>query len=125
MQSVLGIVAISFILAALLVSYVVAHGLHWAFLSLGVIDRPLLGDRFTTTTAIAAALAFGLAFALWRSPRVNGLAQEVVSELKKVTWPSMAETKAATVVVIITSILVSLLLGVFDLGFNWLIERIF
>lgn len=125
MQSVAGIVAIAFILVGLVVSYVLNHTLHWLFLSLGVIDRPLLGDQFTTATAIAAAIAFGSAFTLWRNASVNTLAQEVVGELKKVTWPSLLETRASTLVVIITSVVFSVLLGLFDLGFNRMVEWIF
>ncbi|MEW5850422.1 MAG: preprotein translocase subunit SecE [Myxococcota bacterium] len=125
MQSAAGIVAIAFIIAALLVSFVLGHTLHWTFLTLGIFDQPLLGDQFTVTTAIAAAIGFGAAFFTWRNPRINTLAQEVVAELRKVTWPTAAETRAATVVVIVTSVAVSLVLGAFDLGFNWVIERIF
>ena len=125
MQRVAGMVAIAFIVAALIVSFVLGHTLHWAFLTLGVIDRPLLGDRFTTSTAIAAFVAFGAAFGTWRTPRINTLAQEVVQEIEKVTWPTGLETRAATLVVILTSVAVSLILGLFDMSFNWIIERVF
>ena len=63
--------------------------------------------------------------ACWRNVTINTLAQEVVTELKKVTWPTVDETRMATVVVIITSFAVSAVLGIFDVGFNWIIERIF
>ena len=44
MQSVAGIVALGFIFLALVTSLVVSHALHWLFLTLGVIDSPILGD---------------------------------------------------------------------------------
>ena len=50
MQSVAGIVALSFIFLALVVAFVLSHALHWTFLTLGIIDNPILGDRFTVTT---------------------------------------------------------------------------
>jgi len=125
MQSVAGIVALGFIFLALVSAFVVSHGLQWLFLTLGVVDTPIVGDNFTTSTLIGAVLSFGIAFFCWRSPRLNTLAQEVVQELKKVTWPSGAETRMATVVVVVTSFVVSMVLGFFDLGFNWIIERIF
>ena len=125
MQSVAGLVALGFIFISLVVSFVLSHGLHWAFLALGVIDRPILGDQFTVTTLLAAVVSFGTGFFTWRHPTVNALAQEVVTELKKVTWPSVDETRIATVVVIVTSMVVSAVLGFFDLGFNWVMERIF
>lgn len=125
MQSVGGIVAIAFILLAAIVSFVLGHAFHWTFLTVGVIDQPILGDQFTLTNLIAMVLSFGGSFALWRNATINTLSQEVVTELKKVTWPTGLETRAATVVVIVTSVVVSLVLGAFDLGFNWIIERIF
>jgi preprotein translocase subunit SecE len=125
MRSIAGIVAIGFILAGLVVSYVLSHAFHWLFLTLGVIDHEVLGDQFTVSTLLAALLSLGTAFGLWRSQHVNGLAQEVVVEMRKVTWPSVAETRAATLVVILTSFLISMVLGFFDLGFNWVIDRIF
>lgn len=124
MQSVAGIVALSFIFLSLVVAFVLSHALHWTFLTLGIIDNPILGDRFTVTTLLAGMASFVTGFAAWRNVTVNTLAQEVVSELKKVTWPTGVETRAATVVVIITSVVVSLLLGFFDLGFNWILKSI-
>ena len=47
----------------------------------------------------------------------NDFMSDVVSELKKVTWPSRKETYAATVVVIITLIILALILYLFD--FVW------
>lgn len=125
MQSVAGLVALGFIFISLVVSFVLSHSLHWLFLTLGIIDSPILGDQFTLTTLVSAVLSFGTGFFTWRHPHINMLAQEVVAELKKVTWPSAAETRAATVVVILTSMAVSAVLGFFDLGFNWVMERIF
>jgi preprotein translocase subunit SecE len=125
MQSVAGLVALGFIFISLVVSFVLSHSLHWLFLTLGIIDSPILGDQFTLTTLVSAALSFGTGFFTWRHPHINALAQEVVAELKKVTWPTAAETRAATVVVILTSMVVSAVLGFFDLGFNWVMERIF
>lgn len=124
MQSVAGIVALGFIFLALVVSFVLSHTLHWTFLTFGIIDTPILGDQFTVATALGAGISFITSFILWRNVTVNTLAQEVVSEMKKVTWPTAVETRAATVVVIITSVIVSMVLGLFDMGFNWVIERL-
>lgn len=50
--------------------------------------------------------------------------QDIASELKKVTWPSMPETRYLTVLVIIVSVIVGIMLGVIDIFFNWLIDRL-
>ena len=47
---------------------------------------------------------------------------DIVSELRKVTWPTRHEVGYLTVVVIIVSIFFGAILGVADLGFNWIIE---
>lgn len=53
----------------------------------------------------------------WRNEEIFGLASECVTELSKVAWPTRRETIAATLVVIVTVIIASVFLGVFD--FLW------
>lgn len=48
--------------------------------------------------------------------------KEVMVELKRVTWPSKKDTMAATWVVIITVIILSIFLGIVDLGLSQLIK---
>ncbi|HJM89482.1 MAG TPA: preprotein translocase subunit SecE [Dehalococcoidia bacterium] len=48
---------------------------------------------------------------------------DIISELRKVTWPTRQETAHLTLVVIIVSILFGIVLGSADLGFSWLIEN--
>ncbi len=49
---------------------------------------------------------------------------EVVSELKKVTWPSRQETIRLTLLVIAVSVAIGIVLGVLDLLFTWLLDRV-
>ncbi len=48
--------------------------------------------------------------------------KEVMVELKRVTWPSKKETMAATWVVIIAVIILSIFLGLVDLGLSQIIK---
>ena len=50
--------------------------------------------------------------------------REVKVELKKVTWPSRKQTVGSTVVVIVLVMLISLFLGVVDLGISSLIRLV-
>ena len=50
--------------------------------------------------------------------------REVKVELKKVTWPSRKQTIGSTVVVIVLVIIVSLFLGIVDIGLSSLIRVI-
>lgn len=50
-------------------------------------------------------------------------AVEIISELRKVTWPTMEETWYLTVVVLIVAGVIGLFLGGVDMFFNWAVER--
>ncbi|MEW6674224.1 MAG: preprotein translocase subunit SecE [Thermodesulfobacteriota bacterium] len=51
--------------------------------------------------------------------------REVKVELKKVTWPSRKQTMGSTLVVLILVIIISLFLGVVDIGLSSLIRLVF
>ena len=46
-------------------------------------------------------------------------------ELQRVTWPSLRETRAATVAVIVASAVAAVILGVFDMVWSWLSAKIY
>jgi preprotein translocase subunit SecE len=50
--------------------------------------------------------------------------REVKVELKKVTWPSRKQTIGSTVVVLALVVLISLFLGVVDIGLSHLIKLV-
>ncbi len=50
--------------------------------------------------------------------------EDIVSELKKVSWPTRDETMYLTTVVIVVAVGVGVLLGGIDVFFNWLIDRL-
>src|SRR5215207_4201983 len=45
--------------------------------------------------------------------------RDVVSELRKVTWPTRQETANLTMVVVVVAAALGLFLGGIDYGFNW------
>jgi len=51
--------------------------------------------------------------------------REVIIELKKVTWPSRKQTIGSTVVMIILVMIISLFLGMVDMGLSSLIHAVF
>ena len=57
-------------------------------------------------------------------PRTVTFVQEVWSELKKVHWPSRKETYAATAVVLVVIVIVSLYLGIVDLALSRAIQAV-
>ena len=78
--------------------------------------RRARAPRGTARPQATAGRRFRLRAPLW--------VQDIVSELKKVTWPTREETVYLTTVVIIVSISVGAVLGGIDLLFNWLIDRL-
>jgi preprotein translocase subunit SecE len=85
----------------------------WTRLNLQFTWMP--APREWAVVVIGAVAGFGTALYMWRHPKVNRLAVEVVTELSKVTWPTRKELSASTVVVIVVSIIASIILGVFDM----------
>jgi preprotein translocase subunit SecE len=101
-----------FVFGGLLMALLMVKTTEWVW---GYFAKPpaLLVD------AIGIGMAVLITLIAWRSKKWFTKATEITMELKKVTWPTRKETSAATVVVIITVIIVSIILGVFDLIWSW------
>jgi preprotein translocase subunit SecE len=62
---------------------------------------------------------------MYRNDRMYGLTNEVAQELKKVTWPTAKEVRAATLVVIVMAIISAIILGLFDFVWSNLTELVY
>jgi len=80
-------------------------------------DAGVLVEGWNVSTLVGFAIAAVVAVVVWRIPRTQGVSLEVALELKRVTWPSLRETRAATVAVVVASFIAAVVLGVFD--FIW------
>ena len=80
----------------------------------GLPDPALLGDSFTLTNVLGFALALAAGLYAFKNQKAHTFANEVVAELLKCTWPSKKETRTATVVVIVTALIIAAILGLFD-----------
>ncbi len=49
--------------------------------------------------------------------------RDIISELKKVTWPSREDTTRLTIAVIVVSVVIGMALGGIDIGFNWFVDH--
>ena len=76
-------------------------------------------------SVVAAVIAGVAAVVLYRNDRIYHLANEVSSELKKVTWPTAKEVRTATLTVIIMAIISAAILGVFDLVWTNVTELVY
>ena len=50
-------------------------------------------------------------------------AEDIFSELRKVTWPSWEDTRYLTLVVVVVATAFGIFLGGVDMFFNWVIEN--
>lgn len=79
----------------------------------------------TTTSLVAFSLALICGISLYRNDRTYGMVNEIAAELKKVTWPTAKEVRAATIVVIAMSVISAVILGVFDIVWSNLTELVY
>lgn len=97
--------------------------LQWSIDWLWGYFLPPMGE--TTTSIVAFSLATICGITLYRNDRAYGTVNEIANELKKVTWPSAKEVRAATIVVIVMSIISAVILGVFDIVWSNLTELVY
>src|SRR5690606_1749239 len=76
----------------------------------GVMNGDVFGG-IHLSTLVGVALAVGLATLAWTNPRVQEAGQGVAGELRKVTWPTWPELRAATVAVVVATLIAAFLLG--------------
>ena len=122
------LIAVGYVVLGIATALFLEHVLVLVFGAFGPtqpLTRPLIGDwEWTWTTVISYALCAGVAIWLWKNAKTHEVSMEIASELRKVSWPSFAETRAATIAVIIASIISAVLLGLFDVLWQFLTDKI-
>ena len=110
-----------YLCGAVLLFYVLQWTTDWVW---GYFSPETLPSEFKITV-LSAAVALITGIVMYRSDKYYGLANEVAGELKKVTWPSAKEVRAATIVVIVMAIISAIVLGLFDLVWSNLTELVY
>ena len=78
-----------------------------------------------SSRSVPASIATVVGVVMYRSDKYYHLANEVSSELKKVTWPTAKEVRSATFVVIVMAIISALILGLFDFVWSNVTELVY
>jgi preprotein translocase subunit SecE len=120
------IAAIGYVVLGILTGLFLEHVLLAVFGAVGAtqpLTRPLWNE-WTWSTVIGLAFAAAVALYLWFQPRAREVSLEIVAELRKVSWPGFQETKAATIAVIVASVIAAALLGLFDVLWQYLTDKI-
>lgn len=112
-------VGLFFITAGLIVAFVLSLAFQSLFGALRVTDSEIIGERVTLTSVLGLVVGalITVGCAMW--PKSRSFVDHVVDELYKVNWPTWAETKINTAVVIVTSVISAIILGAFDITFGW------
>ena len=118
------IVAIAYVVAALALGVFLEKVIELVLSYARVNDFAVIGD-WSLSTVLGFGLAAVAAVVVWRIPRTQTVSLEVALELQRVTWPSLRETRAATVAVIVASAVAAAILGVFDMVLSWLSAKIY
>ena len=120
------LVVIGYVVLGVLTGMFLEHVLLAVFGTFGPtqpLTRPLWGD-WTWSSIIGLGIAGAAALYLWKTPKTHETSLEIAAELRKVTWPSLAETRAATIAVIVASLIAAVLLGLFDVFWQFLTDKI-
>jgi preprotein translocase subunit SecE len=118
------IVAIAYVVAALALGEFLQKVIELVLSYARVNDFAVIGD-WSLSTILGFAIAAIVAVVVWRIPRTQTVSLEVALELQRVTWPSLRETRAATLAVIVASAVAAVILGVFDMVWSWLSAKIY
>lgn len=108
-----------YLCGAVLLFYLLQWTIEWVWSYFGTSPGEFKISLFAAVTAIVTGVA------MYRSDRFYNLANEVAQELKKVTWPTAKEVRAATIVVIVMAIISAVILGVFDFVWSNLTELVY
>ena len=87
----------------------------------GYFGKP--NGMIVSSAAVGVACIVG--YVCWTNEELFNLANETTAELAKVSWPTRQETINSTVIVIVTTIISSLILGVFDGLWSWVTKLIY
>jgi preprotein translocase subunit SecE len=108
------LVAIFFVAAAIAIAVFLEKIIALVFTYARWNDFAVFGEDWTLSTVLGFAVAAAAAIVAWRTPKVQIVSLEIAGELKKVTWPTFRETRAATVAVVVATFIAAVILGVFD-----------
>lgn len=86
---------------------------QWVFDYFRIHDTMVMGV-LAVSSIIGFVIALAVSLVCYFNKTVHEEGMYIAKELKRVTWPSGAETKASTVVVIVVSVICALILFFYD-----------
>ncbi len=108
---------------AIIMAMALSRGFEWFWITMEWNDPRIAGiSQLPLTSLISYVISVACAAVCLKHDSIYPLLVEVVDELAKVVWPSRQETEHATVVVVVTVLICSAFLGVFDAVWLWVTD---
>ncbi|MEM1026189.1 MAG: preprotein translocase subunit SecE [Myxococcota bacterium] len=114
MQGTLRIVYFAYLLLGVVVAAAFGKLFAVLFSVVGVTDAQLIGEQLTLSGVLGIVVAVVAGLVAVNNAKAHEFSLDVVSEMRRVTWPSREETQRSTVIVIVTTLIISGMLGIFD-----------
>jgi len=108
-----------YLCGAVLLFYLLQWSIDWVWGYFGTSPSEFKMSMMAAVGAVVVGVA------LYRNDRVYHLANEVSSELRKVTWPTAKEVRSATLVVIVMAVTSAIILFLFDLVWSGLTDLVY
>ena len=108
-----------YLCGAVLLFYLLQWSIDWVWGYFGTSPSEFKMSLLAAVGAVVAGIV------LYRNDRVYHLANEVSSELKKVTWPTAKEVRSATLVVVVMAVTSAIILFLFDLVWSGLTDLVY
>ncbi len=110
------IIIASYVITGILLWYLTRHGIQSLYVGWYQVRRfPGIELIREFLPAVVGLSGFAI---LFFNKRINTFLEEVVAELKKVTWPSREDVVKSTIVVLGCVLFASCVLAVFDIAFG-------
>jgi preprotein translocase SecE subunit len=116
-------VVLTHALIAIILGAIARSALVSGFGQFGIPDNELFGLVTTTTAASVAFAGLELTIVL-RNNAAMTFTDEVIAEIRRVTWPTRQEAVRAATTVVITAAFVALTISVYDLVWKKLADLI-
>jgi len=88
-------------------------------------DMSVVGAEFRLSDVLGLVTAIAATAWLFANDEIYSEALAIGNELSKVTWPNWEDTRKATVVVVITTLVIASILGSFDFVWGWFTALIY
>lgn len=98
---------------------------RWANHAMPWLLRVAEDERISYTMAIGAIVGLGSVIVSYRKPKVRDFADEVASELTKVTWPDKDMVTTGTITVIVGVVIATVYIGLLDQLWRFLTNLVY